>query len=95
MVEIDERDVRFKEIGLRIKQLRLQHGYSNSEKAAFSLDVNRICWYRAESGKPQSVKSLLRYLTLFNTTLQEFFMMPLDEDLQKELDDYKHKTSKQ
>jgi transcriptional regulator with XRE-family HTH domain len=62
-----------KKIGLRLKQLRKEKGYTNYEHLAYELGMSRSAYWRIESGSNFEIKTLLRICRLFNLSLQEFF----------------------
>lgn len=66
-------DPRIEQIGLRIKQLRLNKGYSSAEIFAYEHGLNRVSYWRMEKGCNITLTSLLRILDIHNITLQEFF----------------------
>ncbi len=66
-------DPRIEQIGLRIKQLRLNKGYSSAEIFAYEHGLNRVSYWRMEKGCNITLTSLLRILDIHDITLQEFF----------------------
>ncbi len=66
-------DPRLEQIGLRIKELRLNKGYSSAEIFAYEHGLNRVSYWRMEKGCNITLTSLLRILDIHNITLQEFF----------------------
>jgi transcriptional regulator with XRE-family HTH domain len=63
----------FKKIGKRIKQLRVDAGYSNAEKFAFEHEITRSQYANWEKGQDMLTSSVLRIARAHNLTLQEFF----------------------
>jgi hypothetical protein len=78
MVEISEDDKRLKEIGKRLRQLRINAGYTSAESFGYDHGINRVCMSRAESGKNLTLKTLFKHLSIHRVSLQEFVTMPLD-----------------
>lgn len=66
-------DSRLEQIGLRIKELRLNKGYSSAEIFAYEHGLNRVSYWRMEKGCNITLTSLLRILDIHDITLQEFF----------------------
>ncbi len=66
-------DPRLERIGLRIKQLRIDKGYSSAEIFAYEHGLNRVSYWRMEKGCNITLTSLLRILDIHQITLQEFF----------------------
>lgn len=66
-------DPRIERIGLRIKQLRIDKGYSSAEIFAYEHGLNRVSYWRMEKGCNITLTSLLRILDIHQITLQEFF----------------------
>lgn len=63
-----------KEIGARVKKLRLKNGYSSHESFAISNDLSRMQYWRIEKGIANvTIKSLLRILAIHKITLEDFF----------------------
>jgi transcriptional regulator with XRE-family HTH domain len=63
----------FKKIGKRIKQLRVDAGYSNAEKFAFEHEITRSQYANWEKGQDMLTSSVLRIARAHNLTLKEFF----------------------
>ena len=62
-----------KQLGARIRQLRIQKGYTNAEFFAYDHRINRSQYGKYERGEDLRFSSLLRILQIHNLTLQEFF----------------------
>lgn len=60
-------------LGKRIKELRIQKGYSNYENFAFEHNIPRAQFGRYENGEDLRYTSLLRVVRAFDMTLEEFF----------------------
>ncbi len=61
-----------KAIADRIKQLRLEAGYSSYEKFAIEFGIEGKQYWRLESGKNFMITSLLRIIEIHGITLEEF-----------------------
>lgn len=68
--DMDERII---DIANRIKELRIEKGYSSYENFAWENDIPRIQYWRMERGTNFTIKTLLRILDAHNITLEEFF----------------------
>ena len=66
-------DARFGAIGTKIKELRIQKGYTSAEIFAYEHDLNRISYWRMEKGANITMSSLFRILDIHQITLSEFF----------------------
>lgn len=66
-------DPRIEKIAARIKDLRVQAGYSSHEFFAWDNNINRIQYWRIERGSNITLKTLLSILDIHKITLAEFF----------------------
>lgn len=64
---------RIKAIADRIKDLRIEAGYSSYEQFAHKHDIQAKQYWRLESGHNFTISSLLRILDIHKLTLEEFF----------------------
>lgn len=62
-----------KTIGARLKAIRKDRGYSNSEKFAHKFEFDRTQYSRYERGENINMKTFLRILAALDITLSEFF----------------------
>lgn len=60
-------------LGKRLRELRIERGYSNYEQFAFDHDLPRAQYGRYEQGKDLRFSSLVKVLRALNVTLEEFF----------------------
>lgn len=60
-------------ISNRIKQLRIDSGYTSYETFAFDKDLDRKQYWRMENGQNVTIKSLVKILNCHNITWNEFF----------------------
>ncbi len=67
-------DQRILQIAKRIKELRIEKGYSSHEFFAWENDIPRVQYWRMEKGTNFTIRTLLRVLDAHNITLEEFFM---------------------
>jgi transcriptional regulator with XRE-family HTH domain len=66
-------DKDLEKLGRRIKQLRIQKGYSNYEYFAYDHNISRTQFGRYERGEDMRYSSLLKVVRAFGMTLEEFF----------------------
>lgn len=62
-----------KQMGARIRQLRIQKGFSNYEDFAYYLEISRSQMWRYENGKDLHFTTLLRIIHGLEISLPEFF----------------------
>ncbi len=62
-----------KAIGERLKEVRVQNGYTSYEDFALEHGLGRMQYWRMEKGVNLTMKSLIRVLTIHEMSLQEFF----------------------
>lgn len=62
-----------KEVGIRLKELRKEKGFSNYEHIAYELGMSRSQYWKYEQGGNIELATLLRVLNLLDVTLGEFF----------------------
>jgi transcriptional regulator with XRE-family HTH domain len=70
---LDEYQEQYKKIGNRLKQLRLKAGYTAADKFAYDHDMHPAQYTRYERGVDMRVSTLVKLLTLYNLSLQDFF----------------------
>jgi len=67
-----------KEIGERLKKLRIAKGYKSYESFAVDNDLSRMQYWRMENGISNiTIKSLTRILRIHNITIEDFFEIKL------------------
>lgn len=72
-VQEDPHEV-LKEIGLKLRKLRKEQGYKNSDDFAYDHNINRSQYGKYEAGSvDMRVGSLTGIVNLFGLTLEEFF----------------------
>ncbi len=60
-------------LGKRIKELRIQKGYTNYEYFAYDHNISRTQFGRYERGEDMRFSSLLKVVRALGMTLEEFF----------------------
>ena len=60
-------------LGKRIKELRIQQGYSSYEYFAYDHDISRAQFGRYEKGEDLRFSSLIKVVNALGMTLSEFF----------------------
>lgn len=73
MTKADVLDPRLLQIAHKLKQLRIQAGYTSYEVFAYEHDLPRVGYGRHEKGSNLTVSSLLRLLDIHQLSLAEFF----------------------
>ena len=69
-------DKRIIDIGKKLKELRIQKGYSSYEIFAWDNEIPRVQYWRMEKGTNFTIKTFLRILDAHQITLEEFFNTP-------------------
>lgn len=67
-------DDRMREIGLRLRKIRIEKGYTSYEFFAWEHKIPRVQYYNMEKGKNFTMKSLLRVLDALGVSPAEFFI---------------------
>ena len=62
----------------RIKQLRIEKGYSNYEQFAYENNLPRAQYGRYEKGQDMRYSSLMKIIKAFGMTPEEFFKEGFD-----------------
>ena len=62
-----------KNLGNKLRALRIEQGYSNYEQFAYEHNLPRAQYGRYEQGQDLRFSSLLKVLKAFNMSLEEFF----------------------
>lgn len=60
-------------IAMKIKQLRLEKGYTSYEQFAWDNEINRVQYWRIEKGSNITIASLLKVLDIHKVSLRDFF----------------------
>lgn len=68
--EIDEQIIK---IATKLRQLRKSKGYKSYETFAFENDLNRVQYWRIESGQNITLKTLIKILSIHGISLSDFF----------------------
>ena len=68
-----EVDARIIKIANKIKELRIQKGYSNHEYFAWDNELSRPQYWRIEKGSNITLKTLLSIFDIHKISLSEFF----------------------
>lgn len=59
----------FKALGQRIRELRKKHGYSQEDMISFGFSARH--WQQIETGRPITVRTLLRICDAFKTRMEQ------------------------
>lgn len=68
-----EQNPDIQKLAARIKQLRIDQGYSNYEAFAFKNDISRAQYGRYEKGEDLRFTSLMKLIRAFGMSPDEFF----------------------
>ena len=60
-------------IANKIRELRIQKGYSSHEAFAWDNNINRVQYWRIEKGANITLKSLITILEIHKVSLSTFF----------------------
>lgn len=66
-------DNRILKIANKIKQLRLDKGFTSHEQFAWEYNINRVQYWRIEKGSNITLTSLLKILDIHKISLSDFF----------------------
>ncbi len=66
-------DVKLQRLGQRIKSLRIKAGFTSYEYFAYEHDIPRAQMGRYENGQDLRFSSLVKIISAFGMTLEEFF----------------------
>lgn len=69
-----------KQLGRRIKEIRIKKGYTNYEIFAYEHDLPRAQFGRYEQGHDLKYSSLLKVVRAFGMSLEEFFSEGFSEN---------------
>jgi transcriptional regulator with XRE-family HTH domain len=67
-----------KKLGQRIKQLRIERGYTSYEYFAYDHNIPRAQFGRYEQGQDIRFTSLIRVIDAFGISIEEFFQEGFD-----------------
>lgn len=70
---MQQEDPRVQAIANKIRQLRIDAGYTSHENFAWDNDLSRVQYWRIETGANITMKTLLKILDIHGLTLSEFF----------------------
>ena len=73
MLTEKEYTTHLEKIGSKLKQLRVDKGFSSYENFAYQNDLSRIQYWRMEKGTNFTIKNLLKILDIHKITLEDFF----------------------
>ncbi len=73
MAKINFQEKNIKKIAEKVKQLRIDKGYSSYENFAYENDLSRVQYWRLERGTNFTINYLLRVLEIHKMSLSDFF----------------------
>ena len=71
-------EAELKKLGKRIKQLRIDKGYSSYEYFAYDNNISRAQFGRYEKGQDLRFSSLIKVIAAFEMSVSDFFAEGLD-----------------
>ena len=75
----DQKDGEFlSKMGARLKQLRIDKGYTSYEKFAIENEISRMQYWRYEKGEDLRVSSLRKVTDAMGVSLKDFFAEGFD-----------------
>ncbi|MEP0367147.1 MAG: helix-turn-helix transcriptional regulator [Cyclobacteriaceae bacterium] len=69
----EEINAKLESLGMRLKELRLEKGYTNYEMFAFKNDIPRAQYGRYEKGSDLKLSSLFKVAKALEVTMEELF----------------------
>lgn len=66
-------DKRIEQIAKRLRELRIERGYSSYDFFAWENNIPRVQYFRMEKGTNFTIRTFLRVLDAHKMTLEEFF----------------------
>ena len=69
----NQKDVVFKKIGGKLKDMRIKAGFSSYETFAIENDLSRRYYWGVERGQNITLNYLIKLLNIHNTSIQDFF----------------------
>lgn len=74
MEDLDKNiELKIDQISQKLKEIRLSKGYTSYETFAFENNLNRVQYWRIESGKNITLKTLIKVLNIHEISLEKFF----------------------
>lgn len=74
MEDLDKHlEIKILEIAEKIKLLRKEKGFTSYETFAFEYEINRVQYWRIETGRNITLKTLLKVLSIHKISLEAFF----------------------
>lgn len=73
MVKKSSYDKTSKEIGDKLRTIRIAKGYTSYENFALENDIDRKQYWRIENGQNLTLKSLIKILDIHGLSLKKFF----------------------
>ena len=68
-----QEDEVIKNLGARIKELRIKAGYTSHEKFANDIEIGRSLYWNYEQGANMNFLTLIKILNFHKITLEDFF----------------------
>lgn len=74
------KDAVLKKLGERIKEIRISKGYTSYEYFAYEHNISRAQFGRYERGEDLRFSTLIRIVSAFDMTFEEFFSKGFGEE---------------
>jgi hypothetical protein len=75
LVFVDPMEKQLKEVGLQLKKLRHEAGFSSYADFAWEYNLNKSQYWRMENGTNCTFKSLQKVLDIHGLSFQQFFAL--------------------
>ncbi|MBD79036.1 MAG: hypothetical protein CL840_08965 [Crocinitomicaceae bacterium] len=73
LYDLDKAEKELKNVGERLRQLRISKGYSNYEHLAYELGISRSQYGRYEKGANMKMSTFIKILRFLQISFSEFF----------------------
>lgn len=77
----DYQNIQIKKLAKRLRELRIQRGYTNYEKFAWDHDISRGQYYRYEKGSDIKFSTLMKVLKALDITPPSFSVRDSTESI--------------
>lgn len=80
-MEKKKEEILYRELGIRLKDLRIKAGYTSQETFAYDAEIPRALYGRYEKGANITIASLYKILKFHKISFREFFSKKDFDDL--------------
>jgi len=78
MKDEEKYNIVINKIASKLKNLRIEKGFTSYENFAYQNDIPRVQYWRMEKGTNFTIKNLLKILEIHEITIEEFFNNDFD-----------------